>query len=450
MAASDTEALPGWGSRTTFVFALTAASVGLGTLWRFAWLMGSHGSAAFMLVYVLSLFLIAVPVCCAEAVLGNLGRASPIIAIRNVSQRSGASRHWMWLGLIAALTGLLLATCQTLIGGWSLAYLNLVRGEVFAAASVQEVAARFGDLIEDTAMQVRWLSVFALLLGGILALGVRRGLGMLAWVSVPVMFALLAILLNFAFANGDLEAAHDFLFTTRMVDFDREAVAAAIGHALLSLGIGVAAVLMFGAYAPGNIPLGRSVMAVAILDTLLALLAGIAILPVISASNLLPAGGPGLLFIGAPYAYGNLGQGEFYGVLFFALMAIACLGASAALLEPAVTLLQRHLRLTRPAAVTAVVLAVWGGGWVVAASMSEYGWNGRHNLLGHIDYIAAGIMLPLMALVLALLVGWVIKPGVVRPGLNREPRLHFSLWRWVLRYISAPALALVLVAGLFR
>lgn len=438
--------LGGWRSRTTFVLALVVAAVGLGTLWRFAWLMGSHGSAAFMLTYIASLFLVAVPVCCAEAVLGIVGRGSPVHAIRVAAESAGASPHWMWLGLLAAVTGVVLAACQSVVGSWSLAYLNLVRGEVFAAASVQEVAGRFGDLIEDTAMQLRWLTVFVALLGGVLALGVRRGLGMLAWLSVPLMLACLALLVGFAFSVGDLDAARDFLFTTRLMDFDSGAVLDALVHALLSLGTGVGAVLVFGAYAPARIPLGRSVMAVALFNTLLALLAGVAIMPLLLASNLLPVGGPGMLFIGAPYAYGNLGHSEFYGVLFFGLMAIAGLGSAVAMLEPLVAVLQQHLRLTRPAAATAAALAVWVLGWIVAASMSEFGWNGYHNLLDHFDFLAVGVLLPLMALVMVLLVGWVLRPEVLRPSLGPESALSFSLWRALLRYITPPALALVLAA----
>ncbi len=440
----------GWQSRTTFVLALIAASVGLGTLWRFAWLLGSHGSAAFMLSYIASLFLLAVPVCCAEAVLGLVGRGSPLRSIRVSAELSGASRHWMWLGLLAALTGLMLAACQSLVAGWSLAYLNLVRGEVFAAASVQEVADRFADLVEDTAMQIRWLTVFVILLGGVSALGVKRGLGVLVWVSVPLMLACLALLISFAFAVGDLEAARDYLFTTRLIDFDGDAVLAALSQALLSLGIGVGAVLVFGAYAPRDIPLGRSVLAVALFNTLLALLAGIAFVPVLLASNLLPTGGPGLLFIAAPYAYGNLGHSEFLGVLFFGLMAIAGLGSAAAMLEPAVILLQQYLRLTRPAAASLAALLVWGVGWGVAASMSESGWLGYHNLLGHFDFLAANVLLPLVALVIALLVGWVLRPSVLEPCIGRKSGLTFSLWRVLLRYITPPALALVLAAGLLQ
>jgi len=298
-------------------------------------------------------------------------------------------------------------------------------------------------------MQIRWQTVFILLLAGLLALGVRRGLGLLVWLAVPLMMALLGLLVRFAFDSGDLEAARAFLFTTRPMDFTAQSVLAALGHALLSLGAGVGAAIVFGAYAPGHLPIGRSVMAVALFDTVLALLAGIAILPVVLANNVLPAGGPALLFLSAPYAYGNLIHGEFFGVLFFALMAVAALGSAAAMLEPAVALLIQHLRLSRPMSALLAALGVWMLAWVTAASLGADGWLGVHNLLARIDFLAAGVLLPLAALAAAVLVGWVLRREVLRPYFTRESDLSFSLWRALLRYITAPAILLVLAAGLF-
>ncbi|TGD74149.1 sodium-dependent transporter [Mangrovimicrobium sediminis] len=450
MAAGPTVSLVGWRSRTTFVLALAAASVGVGSLWRFAWLMGSNGSAAFLLTYVACLLLVAVPLCCAEAALGCTGRASPLLAIRRAAQGSEVSGQWRWLGLLAAFTGFLLAGSQVVVAGWSLGYLNLMRGDVFSAASVPEVAKRFGDLVEDTAMQIRWQSVFVVLLTGVLALGVRRGLSLLFWLAVPAMLALLALLVSFAFDTGDLEATRNFLFNTRLLDFDVESALLALGQALLAMGTGVGAVLMFGAYSPDGAPIGRSVMAVALFHTVVALLAGLALLPLVTASNMLPAGGPGLVFIGAPYAYGNLIQGEFYGVLFYALMGITALAAAVAMLEPAVALVNQHLGLSRPAAAAAVTLPLWILAWAIAASVSSYGWMGQHNLLVSVDHLAARLLLPLVALGTAVFVGWRLRADVLRPRFAREADLSFSLWRGLLRYITPPALALILWAGYFR
>ena len=438
-----------WRSRTTFVLALSSAAVGLGSLWRFSWLMGQHGGGAFMLTYVACLFLLAVPIMCAEVVLGSYGRASPMLAIRNVCDRSLLYRYWQWLGLLACVTGVLILGYQSVVAGWSLYYLDVMRGDELSAASAPVVAAHFQNLLASPGLQLKWQSVFLAALVAVLALGVRRGLGVLVWLTVPVLITLLGVLLKFALDNGDLSAARDFLFNIQMIDFTRESVLAAMGHALFTLTVGVGAGMIYGAYTPARIPIGRSVMAVAMFDTIIALLAGMAIFPVILAHNLAPAAGPGLLFISIPYAFGNAPQGELFGTLFFAMTTVAALGFAAALMEPAVSLLQQQLRLRRVTAVLIVGACAWLIGWAVAASVAAGAQSGMPNLLHKLDFATANILLPLVCLGTALLVGWRLNKLVLRPQLARESDLSFSLWRGLLRYIAPPAIVLVMLAGLF-
>ncbi|MEH6585257.1 MAG: sodium-dependent transporter [Halioglobus sp.] len=438
-----------WRSRTTFILALSSAAVGLGSLWRFSWLMGQHGGGAFMLTYVACLFLLAVPIMCAEVVLGSYGRASPMLAIRNVCDRSLLYRYWQWLGLLACVTGVLILGYQSVVAGWSLYYLDVMRGDELSAASAPVVAAHFQNLLDSPALQLKWQSIFLAALVAVLAFGVRRGLGMLVWLTVPVLITLLGMLLKFALDNGDLSAARDFLFNIQMIDFTRESVLAAMGHALFTLTVGVGAGMIYGAYTPARIPIGRSVMAVAVFDTIIALLAGMAIFPVILAHNLAPAAGPGLLFISIPYAFGNAPQGELFGTLFFAMTTVAALGFAAALMEPAVSLLQQQLRLRRVTAVLIVGACAWLIAWAVAASVATGAQPGMPSLLHKLDFATANILLPLVCLGTAVLVGWRLNKSVLRPQLARESDLSFSLWRGLLRYIAPPAIVLVMLAGLF-
>ncbi|MEP5569811.1 MAG: sodium-dependent transporter [Halioglobus sp.] len=438
-----------WRSRTTFVLALCSVAVGLGSLWRFAWMLGEHGGGAFMLTYVASLFLLAVPLMCAEVLLGAYGRASPVAAIRNVCDRSLLYRYWPWLGVLAAVTGVLILGYQSVVAGWSLHYLQVMRGDELSAASAPVVAAHFQSLLEDPTLQLKWQSLFLAALVAVLALGMRRGLGALVWLTVPVMITLLGILVQFALDSGDLTAARDFLFNVKMVDFTRESVLAAMGHALLTLGVGVGAGMVFGAYAPGRIPIGRSVMAVAVFDTIVALLAGMAIFPVLFANNLAPSGGPGLLFISIPYAFGNAPQGELFGSLFFAMTVVASLGFAAALMEPAISILQQQLRLRRVTAVLVVGAFVWLVAWMVSASLGGAAWWGMQNLMHELDFLTANILLPLVCFLTAVLVGWRLNKSVLRPQMSRESNVSFFLWRGLLRYIAPPAIALIVLAGLY-
>jgi NSS family neurotransmitter:Na+ symporter len=178
------------------------------------------------------------------------------------------------------------------------------------------------------------------------------------------------------------------------------------------------------------------------------LLAGIAIFPVIFVNNLAPSSGPGLLFITVPYAFGNAPQGELFGSLFFAMTVVAALGFSAALMEPAVSMLQQQLRLRRVTAVLIAGAIAWLLAWAVSASLGPRGWFGMQHLMHKLDFLTANILLPLVCLLTAVLVGWRLNKAVLRPQLARESNLSFSLWHALLRYIAPVAIALIVLAGL--
>lgn len=435
-----------WHSRTTFVLALAAGAAGLGSLWRFAWLMGTHGGAPFMLAYLLCLAGLAVPLLVAELALGIHGRGGPPQALAWAADRSLRLRHWRWLGWLACVAGLLVLVCQVVVMGWALDYANMLQAQQLSGASARLVGEQFAALLAQPERQMAWQVAFLLLLAAFAAQGVRRGVGLLAWLLVPALVTLLVSLVWLSLASGDTAAARDFLFSSRAMDFDRQALVAALGHALLTLGTGVGMGIVYGAYAPRRVPVARSVLAVAVFDTVVALLAALAIYPIALANNLEPAAGPGLLFISLPYAFGNMPQGEALGVLFFAMVVVAALGSAVALLEPTVAALRQRSGLPRAVVVAAVVSGTGAASAVVTYSLAGQGWFGHINLLALIDRFAAGLLLPAVCLVLALFVGWRLDRRVLREQFARESGLFFSLWHGLIRYIAPLALALLLLA----
>lgn len=442
--------LGGWSNRTTFVLALSASAVGLGSLWRFAYLIGTHGGGAFMLMYVASLFLLAAPLLVAEVLIGSHGRASPTVALRWACDRSLRSRWWMWLGVLACITGVLLLSCYAVVAGWSLAYAGMMHDGVFAAASARQVGGQFSQLLADPGQQFYWLTLFLLAVVTVVALGVRRGIGLLMWLVVPVLLLLLAALVKFALDSGDLVATRQFLFTVKSVDFTPEAALLAMGHAFFTLGVGVGTGISYGGYAPKRIPVGRSVMAVAVFDTVVALLVGIAVFPLVFANNMEPTMGPGLMFVSLPYAFGNIPQGELFGALFFLLVVVAALGAAVAILEPVVATIIQHLRLRRPLAAILAGATVWLLSLVIILSYAEPGapqWFGNRNLLPILDAVSAGVLLPLVLFTTAVFVGWRMRPEILRVQLGRESAWFFFLWRALVRYIAPLAIAVLLLAA---
>ncbi len=440
----------GWKSRTTFVLALSSSAVGLGNLWRFSYLTGEHGGAPFVVSYLLCLFLIAVPILIAEVVIGTHGRGSPTVAIRWAADRSLLSRNWMALGVLACLTGLLILSYYAVVAGWGMAYAGYMASGVFAAASALSVGEHFDNFLASPRELVYWQSLFLLMTVLVVSMGVRRGLGLLVWIAVPTLMVLLGVLVVFGVENGDVKAAQEFLFSVKLIDFSAQSVLVALGHAFYTLGVGVGAGITYGAYAPERIPLGRSVMAVAVFDTLISLAAGLAIFPIVFANNIEPSMGPGLLFVSVPYAFGNIMQGELFGTLFFALVVVAALGSAVALMEPIIRMLMQHLRWRRLPAVGLVAGVVWLLGLGSALSFNIWQndhWFGNWNFFEVLDVITADLLLPLVSLFTAILVGWCMRAEIVKMELYREADLFFVLWRFLLRYAAPAAIIIILLAS---
>ncbi len=441
-----------WLHRTTFVLALSASAVALGNLWRFSYLSGEYGGGAFVIAYVLCLFFIAAPVMVAEVVLGRYGGPSPVASIRRACDGSLRSRGWTLVGALACLTAVLILSFYIVVAGWGMAYAGFLQSGEFSAARAAEVGVHFEQFLAEPMQQVYWQSLFLLLTAGIVVLGVRRGLGVLVWLAVPLLLAMLAFLVKYGFDYGDMAATRNFLFSTRLVDFSGESVLVALGHALFTLGVGVGTGISYGAYAPQHIPIARSIMAVAVFDTVIALLAGLAIYPIVFASNIEPNAGPGLLFISLPYAFGNLMQGELAGTVFFVLVVLAILGSAVAVMEPVVAMVMRLARFERFTSALIVGAIVWLLGLAVVSSFQsgpDVQWFGNRNLLGVLDAITARLLLPLVALLTVVLVGWRLRPEILRLELARESALFFSLWRFLLRYIAPLAIALLIFAPFF-
>ncbi len=450
MAVSE-PVITGWRSRTTFVLALSASAVGLGNLWRFSYLSGEYGGAPFVITYIACLFFIAVPLLLAEVVLGTHGRAGPLAAIQHACDRSLLSRGWVGVGVLACFAGFLILALYFTVAGWSLAYANAMYSGLFSAAPASVVGSWFAEFLEDPVQQVYWMSLFALLTWAVVVLGVQRGIGLAVWLVVPALLAMLGFLIKFGIDNGDMPAAQAFLFNVRWVDFNATSALAALGHAFYTLGVGVATGICFGAYAPQRIPVGRSVMAVAVFDVVIALFAGLAVFPVVFANNVEPDFGPGLLFVSVPYAFGNMIHGELFGAVFFLLVVVAALGTAVALMEPIVASLMQISHVER---ITASLLVAWAG-WLLAvgaiasvASVESPSWYGNRNLFEFLDFASAELLLPLVSLLIALFVGWRLRPEILQRELYRESRLFFLLWRFSLRYVVPLAVGLLLLAPL--
>lgn len=427
-----------WTKRWTFILAATGAAVGLGNIWKFPYITGENGGGAFVLVYLLCILALGIPIMMAETLLGRAGRANPIVAVRRLARNDGKSGWWSLVGAMGVLAGLMIIMYYSVVGGWALDYvMQSIQGTYFQADGLI-AKANFGDLASDNNRQLIWHSLFLLLTAIVVGAGVTRGIGAAAEILMPLLIVILVALVFYSASVGDLHGAVHFMFHADFSKLTGDSVIIAMGHAFFTLSIGMGSIMVYGSYMPDNSCIGRNVLLIAGLDTAIALIAGLAIFPLVIANGLEPASGPGLMFESLPIAFGNMPAGVVVGAAFFFLVAIAALSSAFSLIEPGVAWLEQ-LGLNRMIATTIIALIAWLGG--LASIYSSEVFN-------TLDYLTANIMLPIGGLIMAIFCGWVLRRVTVRKQLNSISMGWFNAWYITIRFIAPAGVIVVFLSSL--
>jgi NSS family neurotransmitter:Na+ symporter len=420
-----------WRARSTLVLTLSMVAAGLGNLQRFPYLMGENGGGAFFLSYLVALCLLSVPVLIAEVAIGSLGRGSPGLALHWATSVGSLDSRWRHLGVAQALLGLTFAAVATLTAAWCLYCVGALYSGQLASASAVDVATDFLAFVDDRPAQFTQTLMLLAAAGGVSALGIRFGMGFLAWVCLPAVAITLLGVLDFIFVYTDLRPVQDFLFSYQTDDWQMSAFWQALGAAGVTLGAGLGIGMALGAQSPTGLPWGRSVLAVAVIDTSFLVATAVIVSALLFESNVSPVEGLAGLFIGLPYAFANLPLGETYGALFFAASALLAWGAAVAMLEPTVLLLANEWQLGR---VSGAVL----GSTLVVLIVAGLLFGGTLPLL-RVGTWSMQWLLPCSVLLTACFVGWLMPRPVLRGELYREPTWLFRLWWYVLRWLAPPA-----------
>lgn len=441
-----------WKSRWTFITAATGATVGLGNLWKFSYLAGENGGAAFVLLYLGCVLLVGVPIMIAEVALGSRGRANPITTMNDLSLEAGRLGSWRFVGWLGCGAGLLILSYYSVIAGLGLAYVEKMASGEFQSGSAHLAGDYFNRLLADPYTMLKWQGGFLLAVALVVAVGVQRGVAVSVRLVVPLLLICLIVLAVYSAKVGDLEAALEFLFRFDASALTGRGVLVALGHSFFTLSIGVGAMMAYGAYVPDRRSITAMVVAVAFLDTLVSLLAGLAIFPLVFSLNIAPSMGPGLMFVALPYAFGNMLYGEYFGALFFVVVSMTALSSGIALLEPATVWLTERFGWWRPLAAFLMVMlvGVLGIGSVLSFNIwSELRWFDM-TVFSLVDFVSANILLPVGALLIAIFVGWRMRRESVRDEIYVESEWVFSLWYWLLRYIAGPAVIVITLFSIAR
>ncbi len=446
-----------WSSRITFILAATGSAVGLGNIWKFPYITGENGGGAFVLIYLFCIAAIGIPIMMAEIMLGRRGGRDPVTTMKLLAQESGRSRSWGVLGWLGVIAGFLILSYYSVIAGWALAYVPMMGMGSFTDLNADAVNAIFSNLISDPLVLMAWHSLFIVMTMFVVARGVRGGLEKAVTYLMPLLFVLLVILIFYAMETGSFQQGLTYLFTPDFSKITTEGVLSAMGHAFFTLSLGMGAIMVYGAYLPKHTSIAQASIAVAVMDTLVALLAGMVIFPIVFANGLEPGAGPGLIFKTLPLAFGNMDYGNFFGTLFFILLVFAAWTSSISLIEPAVTWVIKTFAVSRLKASVILGVLVWLMGLVTVFSFNiasdftlsssistqygEFVILKDATAFDFLDYLTSNIMLPLGGLLIAIFAGWVMKQEFSRNELE-IPSIWFSLWTFLVRYV-APLMVII-------
>lgn len=441
-----------WSGRLAFILAATGSAVGLGNIWKFPYIAGENGGGAFVLVYLACIGLIGVPIMMAEVMLGRRGRQSPINTMRALAAEANAHPAWRWLGWAGVVAGFLILSYYSVIAGWALAYVFRSMSGAFAGATAEGVGSIFNQLTKDPERLLAWHTLFMVLTMVIVARGVKSGLEKAVRFLVPALFVLLIMLDGYALASGAFDLGLKFLFTPDFSKITANGVLIAMGHAFFTLSLGMGAIMVYGSYLPERTSIARTSITIAFLDTLVALLAGMAIFPIVFSTGLEPGAGPGLIFQTLPIAFGHMPGGVLFGTLFFILLVFAAWTSAISLIEPAVAWLVENKGMTRVHASVNAGVATWGMGLLTVLSFNR--WSDFHplsfisvfeksTLFDLLDYLTANIMLPLGGLAIALFSAWVMRRQDSVQEFDMGDGSGYVLWHFLVRYLTPVAVIIV-------
>jgi len=480
-----------WSGSFSFFLAASGAAVGLGNIWKFPYVVGENGGGAFILFYILFLFLIGLPLMMSEVLVGRRGRQSPVNSFYILASEDQQSRRWAWLGGISAITGFLILSYYSVVAGEVMAYTVRAATGSFTNQSADGIQSIYNDFRANPEGLLAWHTIFMVITCIIVARGVRHGLEKTVKLILPVIILILIAMVAYSVSTGSFIEGASYLvdFDFKKLFFSRDktgiyllnshgeyqftfkGILAAMGHAFFTLSIGVGVMIVFGSYLARNTSITRVCVSVALVDTIIALLAGLAIFPIVFSYELSVTQGPGLVFTTLPIAFGTMSYGNLIGSVFFLLLFLAALTSAIALIEPAVTWLIEKKKITRVQATIKAGVACWALGIVSIFSLSGatlrqliYNLGSyldisdidiRHrifDLTGFqiLDGLITLVILPLTGLLIAVFVGWIMKPESSGAELNCGKAFQYRIWQIVVRYVAPALILIIFIAGLIE
>lgn len=441
----------GFTSSFGVIAATLGSAVGLGNIWKFPYLTGANGGASFLLVYLLATLLIGLPIMIAELTLGRAAKADAITTFVKLAPRRSA---WWVIGLLGVICAYLIMGFYSEVAGWVFAYIFKSADGSLLSSSPQATGAAFDALIHNPWQALLWQWLVLLVIGGVLIIGVSKGIEAVTKKLMPILFVLLVIIAVRSLTLPGAAEGLSFLFSPDFSKIDAGVILTAMGLAFFKLSIGMGTMLTYGSYFRDDQNIPATALRVMTADLFVSMLAGIAIFPAVFSFGFTPSAGPSLLFITIPAVFAQMPFGHLLMVVFFVLSAIAATGAMLSILEVPVSVISERFKIsrTRSVLINVLFLALIGSTCALSNSTLAHVTVAELNMFDLFDALSSKVLMPLGGILLSLFVGWVWGRQHLSQAVSNHGQLHnASLTRilfLLLRFVSPLLVLIVMLKGL--
>lgn len=441
-----------FGSRFGALVAMAGSAVGLGNLWRFPYLVGENGGAAFIIVYIALVFLICLPIFISEFIVGRRSQENAFAAFRDLSGGSA----WRWVGLFTIIVPLIVLSYYCVIGGWSIEYLLKSLTFSFSGESQGTLSSMFSSFVTSTWGPLAAHTGFLLATTLIVVVGIKDGIEKFSKVMMPLLFVMVLAIAVYSITLPGAKAGIEYLFYPDFSKLTGASVAAALGQAFFSLSLGFGTIMTYASYVSRKENIMFQSAATAVSDLMFALIAGTAIMPAVFAFGIDPQAGPGLVFETLPFVFGQMPAGGVIAILFFVALLVAALTSSISMLEVAVAYLVEEKKFSRLGACACLFALCWVIGAVCSLSfgpLSHIRIAGG-SVFDFLDSMSSNVLMTLGSLFTVVFVGWRLKKTDVYDEftnggtLSRNAKIFGVLW-FLIRYIAPLAIISIFISGLF-
>lgn len=444
-----------FGSKIGAILAAAGSAVGLGNIWRFPYETGNHGGAAFIFIYLICIFLIGLPIMIAEFSIGRHSRANTAGAYKVLAPGT----PWKYVGYMGVLAGFLILSFYSVVAGWTLEYtLQALSNGFSGMTQSKEFTHFFASFSSSTFRPILWMFCFLIMTHIIIEMGVKKGIEKSAKIMMPALFLLIVILAVCSLTLPGAGEGLEFLFKPDFSKVTPKVFMGAMGQAFFSLSLGLGCLSTYASYFGKEANLSRTAISVGIIDTFVAIIAGIIIFPAAFSVGISPDAGPSLLFITLPnvfqLAFGDIPLLAYlFSLMFYVLLALAAFTSTISMHEVVTAFIHEEWKFSRRKAAWMVTVGCIVLG--ICSSLSFGPWSDFHlfglNIFDFLDSLTSKIMLPLGGMLISIFTGWYLDRRIVWNEISNESKLKVPLFKayiFILKYIAPIAISLIFIKEL--